>query len=392
MDDSALAEQRVKNVMELLALPGRSGEERQVLEAIRQKLIDAGLPESSACYDNAHQRAERGETGNLIVTLPGTVTAPRRLFMAHVDTVPLCAGAVPIRGEEWITSESPKTALGGDDRSGAAVLLSTALRVLTEKPDHPPLTFLWAIQEEVGLVGARFVEVASLNNPELSFNFDGGAPEAIIRGATGDSHMDIVIHGKASHAGAYPENGVSATVIAALAIADLQEKGWLGLIQQPDGRGTSNIGRIQGGDATNVVTDYLTLQAEARSHNREFREKIVAQFEASFRDAAQKLTNVSGECGQVDFTARSKYDAFALDESHPVVQAAWQAVEQSGLQPLTRISNGGLDANWMTAHGIPTVTLGCGQEAIHTVAERLHIPSYLKTCGIAWRLATDTSC
>ena len=70
--------------------------------------------------------------------------------------------------------------------------------------------------------------------------------------------------------------------------------------------------------------------------------------------------------------------------------AAAAAITATGLEPVEKISNGGLDANWITSHGLPTVTLGCGQEHIHTVAERLHVPSFHQACDIAWRLATDT--
>ena len=51
------------------------------------------------------------------------------------------------------------------------------------------------------------------------------------------------------------------------------------------------------------------------------------------------------------------------------------------------ISNGGLDANWMTARGVPTVTLGCGQENPHTPAERLDCAEFRRACEIARKLA-----
>ena len=63
-------------------------------------------------------------------------------------------------------------------------------------------------------------------------------------------------------------------------------------------------------------------------------------------------------------------------------------IESLGLDPVLKISNGGLDANWMSAHGVPTVTLGCGQDGIHTVNERLHVDSFLQACAIGLKLAT----
>jgi tripeptide aminopeptidase len=52
------------------------------------------------------------------------------------------------------------------------------------------------------------------------------------------------------------------------------------------------------------------------------------------------------------------------------------------------VSNGGLDANWLNAHGIATVTLGCGQVNVHTTSERLDLAAYRDACRVAMRLAT----
>jgi tripeptide aminopeptidase len=52
------------------------------------------------------------------------------------------------------------------------------------------------------------------------------------------------------------------------------------------------------------------------------------------------------------------------------------------------ISNGGLDANWLTARGLPTVTLGCGQRNIHMLTEQLDLNDFEDACRMALRLAT----
>ena len=378
----------VKLLMKLLPIPGASGNEAAVIDAIRSTAIQAGVPEDCCQLDHTHQRTGFGETGSLIIKLPGNRPAPRRLLMAHVDTVPLCVGCEPVIEGEWIVSTSDKTALGGDDRAGATVLLSTLLRILKEDLPHPPLTFFWTVQEEIGLVGARHANAELLGHPETCFNFDGTLPEGVIIGATGDEHIGITVHGIASHAGAFPENGVSAIVIASLAIAELQKAGWLGKIEKENGTGTSNIGFIQGGAATNVVTDYLEIRGEARSHNKIFRTEIISTIQNAFENAATSVQNDAGKRGRIEFEHHLKYEAFQLDASEAVVQAAIIAVKSVGEEPEIRIVNGGLDANWMTENGMPTVTLGCGQDAIHTTAERLHIPSFQKACEIAWYLAT----
>jgi tripeptide aminopeptidase len=72
------------------------------------------------------------------------------------------------------------------------------------------------------------------------------------------------------------------------------------------------------------------------------------------------------------------------------VVAARAAVGAIGREPEIAVSNGGLDANWLTAQGIPTVSLGCGQVSPHTTSEALDIVEFQDACRIALRLATGT--
>jgi tripeptide aminopeptidase len=88
-------------------------------------------------------------------------------------------------------------------------------------------------------------------------------------------------------------------------------------------------------------------------------------------------------------TVIPKYEAFRLPTTDPSCRKAKAVIEAEGLPVITRVVDGGLDANWMTAHGFPTVTLGCGQSGIHTVEETLLIPDFLQACRIAQRLAVE---
>ena len=377
--------------MELMGIPGVSGHEGAVAAYITKKLREAGAPAAAIRSDQAHTKTPLpGEVGNLIFQLPGTVAGPRRLLMAHMDTVPICLGAKPVRKGNVVRSADPKTGLGADDRGGVAVVLNAALEILQRKLPHPPLTFFWPIQEEVGLHGAHYAQLSLLGKPRLAFNWDGGAAEKITVAATGGYRLQIEIEGRAAHAGAAPEQGISAIAIAALAIAELVREGWHGLIVKGRQRGTSNVGFIRGGDATNVVTDHVEIKAEARSHDRRFRKQIVDVIEKAFQDAVARVCNTNGQRGSVRFHGRNDYEAFALPHDEPSVLAAERAVRAQGLEPHRAVSNGGLDANWMTAHGIPTVTLGCGQSQIHTTSEYLDIPAFERACEIALRLATET--
>lgn len=381
-DNSPLA-----TVMQLMAIPGQSGLEKAVMDYIGKRLVTAGGDSKLLKHDNAHTKTPlAGQVGNLIFKLPGTVKGPRRMLSAHVDTVPVCVGSQPVQRGKIVESADPQTGLGADDRAGAAVLLLTAEKLLRGDVPYYPVTFLWTVQEEVGLHGARNVSLSQLGKPKLAFNFDGGSASKITIGATGGYRMRIDVHGIASHAGGAPQDGVSAIAIASIAIADLAENGWHGLIKKGDKEGTSNVGVIEGGAATNVVTNRVMLRAEARSHDSKFRERIVREIEKAFTRAASKVKNTAGKRGRVEFEGNLDYDAFRLHAKDASVVAATQAVCDEGAEPELAIANGGLDANWLTARGIPTVTLGCGQKNIHTVDEQLDIEQFELACRVAERL------
>ena len=312
------------------------------------------------------------------------------MLSAHLDTVPICVGCKPVRQGGWIRSANHDTGLGADNRSGVAAVLTAAMAIKRHKLPHPPLTLLFTVQEEVGLMGAHHVAVSRLGGPAVAFNFDGGSPAKLTIGATGGYRMTIDIQGIASHAGVAPEDGVSAITIGSMAIAQLQSQGWSGRISSGAG-GTSNVGAFNAGMATNVVTDKATLKAEVRSHNKRFRKKILNAFVKAFHDAARSVSNADGKCGKARVDYRLDYEAFALGRNEPSVRQAEAAIRSVGGKPTHLICDGGLDANWLCAHGIPTVTLGAGAMRPHMVGESLDVKAYLKACRIALALATGST-
>jgi tripeptide aminopeptidase len=377
-------------VLEMLPIPALSGHEGDAAEFVTKKLRDAGVPADAITTDDANKRSPLGgEIGNLICRLPGTTRGPRRLLMAHLDTVPLCVGTRPVVKDGFVSSGNPATGLGADNRSGCCAILNAVIEINRRKLSHPPLTLVWCVQEEVGLYGSRFAKLSALGNPKLCFNWDGNEAHKITVGATGAYRMTIEVEGVASHAGVAPERGTSAIAIAALAISNLAGNGWHGLIQKGKHRGTSNIGIISGGNATNIVTPLVSLRAEARAHDAAFRKKIVATFRREFARAAKQVQNARGVGGKLKrFDADLSYESFHLGDDEPVVAEARRAIRSIGLEPELKISNGGLDANWLSARGLPTVTLGAGQQEVHTVDERLDIQAYTQGCAVALALAT----
>ena len=372
-------------LMKLLAVEGISGREKDVARATTDLLLEAGCKKSWIRHDRAHERIGQDfEIGNLIVRLPGSPKRrrePRRLFMGHMDTVPLCRGAVPKKTRDRIVSAG-NTALGGDNRTSLAALVTMVDTVLKAGLDHPPASILLTVGEEIGLLGARHVDVDDLGRPAMGFNVDGGAPARVVIGATGADRWEVHVHGRSSHAGVHPEDGISSALIASRAIAEVADKGFFGKIEIGKNRGTSNVGVVRGGEATNQVTDYVFVRGESRSHNKAFLARITSTYRKAFEKAAKATRNSSGTSGSVDFRAETDYEAFKMPLSSPPIKLTLAAARRVGLEPETVVANGGLDANYLNARGIPTVTLGAGQHNPHTVDEYVDLSEFYDGCQL----------
>jgi tripeptide aminopeptidase len=374
----------VQRFLKLAAIGGVSGQESGVAQAITEMLTEAGLDASAIEFDCAESRTRMsGECGNLIVHLPGRTEGPMTLLSAHMDTVPICLGSQPVVRGDRVVSDAA-TGLGADNRAGCAAILSAAIeRLRLGNNDLPPAKLLFTVQEEIGLEGARHLDAAKIGRVDRAFNFDGSDIEKVTLGAIGGERMDIRLTGVPAHAGVAPQKGASAIVMAARAIARLQDDRWLGRVQRDDHLGTANIGVIHGGEATNVVTPEVTLRAEARSHDADFRIRIVSEIRAAFEAAASEVRNDEGVCGSCRFESRVDYEAFRLADDDRSVTQLEQAITSLGRQPVRKVADGGLDANWLNQHGIPAVTVGCGQRNIHTAQEELDLPHYLAACNLA---------
>src|SRR5689334_24684063 len=111
-------------LMRFLAIEGVTGKEAAIGRELTAALQEVGVPAGAIRLDDANTRIPvPTETGNLLVDLPGRGAMhnqPRLLFMTHMDTVPLCAGAKPKLSGRKIVNDA-KTALGGDNRCGCGV-------------------------------------------------------------------------------------------------------------------------------------------------------------------------------------------------------------------------------------------------------------------------------
>ena len=333
--------------LELAAIASPSGEERPVADAVLRYLRDLGLEPDEDAAGNVY--------AHIVPRADGTP-----LFLcAHLDTVPPDGELRPVV-EEGVVRNAGGTILGADNKAAVAAMLEAVRRALVENRPHAGIELLLTTQEEVGLLGAAAFDHTRLH-ARLGYVYDQAAPIGeIILGAPWARRMDVVFHGRAAHSGMYPEEGRSAVQAAAKAIADLR----LGRVDEET---TANVGVISGGTAANVVPEWCTFLAEARSHDERKLDDVVQEMLDAFTFAATE-----SEC-EVEATLRNQYRGYRFAKSDDVVRLAADALERCGRSVTYALSGGAADANAFNERGLRCVNLANAMTDIHTADERIAV-------------------
>ena len=358
-------QERLKNLLlELVQIDSISRKERDVAERVKQICEEMGAEVET---DDAGSKVG-GNTGNVVARFPGTIPHAAPIMMsAHMDTVVPGEGVKPVVEGDIIRTDGT-TVLGGDDKSGIAVIIETVRCLQEQSIPHAPIDAVFSVCEEVGLLGAKHLDLTKVR-ARYGLVFDSDDPGFLFTKGPSANHFEFRVHGLESHAGVAPEYGISAIKIAAEAIAAMK----LGRI---DDETTANIGVIRGGEATNIITNLVTLRGEARSRSEE---KLTAQTEHIQRcleeAAARYEVTVEGVVtrGRVESHVNREYYAMDVGEDSRVVRLVKEAGARLGLAVETMASGGGCDANIFNRRGIECANLGTGMRAIHTVKEWLDV-------------------
>ena len=360
--------------LELVQIDSLSRREGRIAARLARELDELGAEVS---FDDAGAEVG-GETGNLIARMPGTVDAPALLLCAHMDTVEPGAGVKPIVEGDVIRSDGT-TVLGGDDKSGVAIVCECVRACLERGLRHPPLDVVFTICEEVGLLGARHLDFGRIR-ARSGLVFDSDAVGFAFTRAPGANLIEAVVRGRAAHAGMAPERGVSAIRVAAEAIAAMQ----LGRI---DPETTANIGLITGGRAVNIVPDEVRLRGEARSHDPARLAAETEHVRACLVEAAARHPGAAAE-----ITVTGQYEPMAVPDDAPIMQLVAAAAARVGRTITPAGMGGGCDANILNRRGLEVVNLGTGMRDIHTTAEWLRVSDMVAAAEVtlaAIELAAD---
>jgi tripeptide aminopeptidase len=343
--------------LELAAIPSPPGRERAAADCVLRHLHALGLDPAE---DDAGPRIG-SEIGNIHVALPPTAgEAGTPIFLnAHLDTV-VPTGPIEPEVRHGIVHNRHEAILGADNKAAVAVMVAAVADLVREGRPHAGVELVLTSMEEVGLRGAKAFDTGRLH-ARTGFCYDHAAPIGdVVLAAPSQRTLRLRFTGRAAHSGIAPEEGRSAVVAAARAIADMP----LGRI---DAETTANVGLVSGGIAGNIVPPECTVQAEARSRDPvRLREQVQAMLDAATYAASMV------EC-EVETAIESEYEAYRFSRTDDAVRLAVAGLRSAGVEARFIESGGGADANVWNAAGLHCVNLCNGMAAIHTADEHISV-------------------
>lgn len=348
-------ERVVNSFMQYVQISSPTKSEKEFADFLKMELEMLGL--SVEIDDTTEQTGSN--TGNLIAKLAGDGQGEPIIFSCHMDTVSPGIGIKPILKDGVIRSDGT-TILAGDDKAGIAAIIE-AIRVLKENNlPHGDIYLTFSVFEEGGLNGAKALDYNRLGARHAFVLDSGGDPGQVIVQGPAQDKLNFRVKGKAAHAGVAPEEGISAIMIAAEAIANMK-------LLRIDSETTANIGRIEGGSVTNIVTEEVYITSEARSLIDEKLEAQSKHMIECFEQAAQKFG------GSVEVEHQRMYSSFKVDENDEIVKNVFAAFDRLGIKAFTQASGGGSDTNIINGKGITAINLGIGERKAHSLEEHLYV-------------------
>ena len=360
-------------VLDLLRLDSHSREEKPVAEFLQRALRELG---ADVRIDGAGEHVN-GNAGNVIARVPATApSAAPLLLSAHMDVVPPARSVKPVREADRIRSDH-STVLGGDDKSGLAIIMEVLRTLRDHDVRHGTLEIAFTVCEEIGLLGAKALDYAALTSNE-AIVLDSASAAHLVTAAPSADRFEFIVHGLESHAGVSPETGISAVRVAAQAIAAMP----LGRI---DPETTSNVVIADCSMPTNVVPNYCVVRGEARSLRDERLDEVMASIRRAFQAAAAAATvNLHGTTQRAWIEERCErdYHSMRVADDAPIVQLVFAAARALGAPMETVAIGGGSDASVYNRRGIRSVNLGTGMRDIHTVNEWLDLGDFYRSAEI----------
>lgn len=283
------------------------------------------------------------------------------LVLGHLDTVyPLGTLAkMPFR-----VSAGRALGPGAFDMKGGLVLALFAFDALKAAGIQPRkrFVFLWTSDEEIGSATARPIieKKARQSDAVLVLEPSFGAEGRLKTSRKGVGHADLIVTGRAAHAGINPQDGVNAVHELALQIERV--------MKMNDGRRgvTVQATVVSGGTVSNVVPEQARAEIDIRLARLGDARGIERKLHALRPILKGARLEVRGGVNRPPF------------ERTPAVAALFRHAQslsaEMGLKLGEASTGGGSDGNFTGAIGVPTLDgLGAIGDGAHTPHEHVVI-------------------
>jgi glutamate carboxypeptidase len=291
--------------------------------------------------------------------------APIHIFLGiHIDTV--YGMDHPFQQVEKIDANRLRGP-GVIDAKGGLCVMFTALAALERSPFAEKIGWEVLINpdEEIGSPGSTTLlhECAKRNRLGLVYE-PALADGSLVSSRKGSGNFDIIVHGKAAHAGRdflAGRNAISAAAALAVQIDKLNDSPEM----------TMNVARIDGGGPNNIVPDLAIVRVNVRvttpamqSQAEKAMQKIVASLDSSNGLRAEMHGGFSSPPKMMD------------EKSQQLFKQIAQCGQEIGLSLTCKPSGGASDGNKLAAAGLPVIdSLGPRGGNMHSSEEFLVLDS-----------------
>ncbi|OGB63795.1 MAG: hypothetical protein A2Y94_00740 [Caldithrix sp. RBG_13_44_9] len=345
---------------ELVSISAVSKQEKPVADYVREFLKNNNIQ----VFEDQTGQIVGGTSGNLIAKIyPGAKAVPSQFCLAaHMDTVKPTTGIKP-QNQDGIICSDGQTILGADNRAGIALILYL-VESLKQQASHIPFEVVFTIGEETGLYGSTHLDIDRLESRTVYILDSSADPGSFVYAAPAAIDFTINFIGKASHAAVNPQAGINAISMAAHLIQNFE----VGKINDDT---TINLGKINGGEANNVVPALVTLTGEIRSFLSE-------DIENSFQDLVKQLKRTEKMfSGKYAIKREEAFPGFILDQKSDAICRIISCFQVIGLESKPMRYHGGSDANILNSRGMVAIDLGIGAKNPHANDEYITVQDLL---------------
>ncbi len=280
-------------------------------------------------------------------------------------------------GQDILVSDGTSV-LGADDKAAVSVVMEALHYLITEKPEHGDIIVAFVPDEEIGLLGAKAMDISDFP-VDYAYTLDCCELGEVVWENVNSGRCVIDIEGVVAHSMSTKGDRVNPSNVAIDILNKIERK------ENPAPReGIFTIREMTGKTRTaQIKLAIADFDKEAFESRKAFIRKCVE--EVQLQHPTAKI-----ECSIEDFYLNMK-DGIPGGENHHSVQLILNGMKKIGVTPKPIAMRGGTDGSCISHRGIPTPNYFTGAHNFHSNFEFLPIPSFVKALELTLQIIKDSN-